>query len=218
MEYIDVACNLCGDNNYTPYTSGPDFEYHCSDDEFFVVKCNNCGLVYLNPRPAPSEISTIYPDCYIPYKFDEHLPALVNKMRMSVQASKIISIKKIAGPGSVIWDVGCAGGFFLECLRKYGRKGWQLSGVDVSPEAIGRVEVKGFNTILGRFETLDVKEETVDVIILNQVIEHLDDPAAVIRKSYSVLKKGGGFEKPVNLKEVNTNENDITPFSFFFCF
>lgn len=191
MEFITIPCNLCGSWKYSLFARGPDFEYRCSGDEFNVVKCDNCGLIYLNPRPAPSELSMIYPDEYIPYRFDDYLSGFVNELRMAVQRCKVKALKKYAKPNATIWDVGCGGGFFLDCLRRFGMPSWDLVGVDISKSAIEKIERKDFTGICGRFEDIDIEAESVDIIVMNQVIEHLDDPSAVVDKSYHVLRKGG---------------------------
>lgn len=192
MKYIKLDCNLCNSKSYTIIATGIDFEYKSFNDEFTIVQCNKCGLVYLNPRPASSELNVIYPESYIPYRFDEYLPGIVNKLRMMIQRLKVRSLKKfVKSENAVIWDVGCGGGFFLECLREYGLPSWKLVGVDISNKAINKIKEKGFKAILGRFETLDSINKSVDVIVLNQVIEHLDNPAAVIAKANSILKKNG---------------------------
>lgn len=191
MKIIKVQCCICSNTKNSIIGQGPDFEYHTSDDEFTMVQCSNCGLVYLNPRPDNSEFRTIYPDNYIPYRFDEHLSGFVNKLRMTVQSLKVKSLRRYVPENAVVWDVGCGGGFFLECLRTSGKQSWQLTGVDVSDSAIKTIQSKGFTGIRGRFEELDISPDTVDVIVLNQVIEHLDNPVAVIKKAYSVLKPGG---------------------------
>lgn len=49
----------------------------------------------------------------------------------------------------------------------------------------------GIEAIHGRFETISAPPEIVDLIVLNQVIEHLDDPSAVLDKASHILKKGG---------------------------
>lgn len=193
MKLINVQCYICGNTETSTIGQGPDFEYHTSDDEFTMVQCSSCGLVYLNPRPDSSELGTIYPDNYIPYRFDEHLSGFVNKLRMTVQSLKVKSLRKYVPKDAVVWDVGCGGGFFLECLRTYGKDSWQLTGVDVSDSAINTIQSKGFTGIKGRFEELDIPPDSVDVIVLNQVIEHLDNPVGVIKKAYSVLKPGGYF-------------------------
>lgn len=191
MEYIDIICNLCGSQENSPYACGPDFEYRCTDDEFRIVKCDSCGFIYLNPRPAPSELYTIYPDNYIPYRFDDYLSGFTNSLRMAVQRFKVKALRSFARPAAIIWDVGCGGGFFLDCLHKFGDPTWRLTGVDISEKAVNKVKAKGFETIQGRFETIDIEPGSVDIVVLNQVIEHLNNPAAVVEKASYVLRKGG---------------------------
>ncbi|MFH1537903.1 MAG: methyltransferase domain-containing protein [bacterium] len=192
MKYIEVQCNNCGSTESRVIAKGPDFEYRCAgDEEFKIVECNSCGLVYLNPKPAPEELAAIYPENYIPYRFDEHLSPIVNKARMTLQKSKVRAISSFAGPDDVIWDVGCGGGFLLQCMQKYGPSGWRLLGIDISERALEKVRSRGIDALCGRFETMDLQPESANIIILNQVIEHLDDPAAVVAKAHSVLKPGG---------------------------
>jgi hypothetical protein len=41
-----------------------DHEYRSVDIEFTVVRCRECGLVYLKPRPDGRELGRIYPKSY----------------------------------------------------------------------------------------------------------------------------------------------------------
>lgn len=191
MELIDTSCNNCGSLNGREIAQGPDFEYRCTEDEFTMMQCNACGLVFLNPRPASSELSTIYPEHYIPYRFDQYLSPAMSRVRMFMQKSKVKAVKRLASPGAVIWDVGCGGGFLLQCLKQYGLPSWHLLGIDISEPALEKVRVRGIDTHCSRFESMDPEPESVDVIILNQVIEHLDNPAAVVAKAQFALKVGG---------------------------
>ena len=49
-----VSCNNCKSNNFSLIGSGVDFEYQTSNQIFSFVKCKDCNLVYLNPRPRES--------------------------------------------------------------------------------------------------------------------------------------------------------------------
>jgi SAM-dependent methyltransferase len=61
VEY--VSCNLCGADrtNVVLRQSDPIFG---SPEEFSVVRCHRCELLYLNPRPTAEEISRYYPQQY----------------------------------------------------------------------------------------------------------------------------------------------------------
>ena len=50
MELIN--CNLCGSNDIQDLFKVKD-KFGISRDEFHIVECRKCGLVYVNPRPTP---------------------------------------------------------------------------------------------------------------------------------------------------------------------
>ncbi len=59
-----VSCELCRSDRSDVVFRQRDLLFHMSDDEFTVVRCSACGLVYLNPRPTREEISQYYPTEY----------------------------------------------------------------------------------------------------------------------------------------------------------
>lgn len=186
-----VACNACGSREATPVARSIDFEYATCDNEFEFVRCATCSLVYLRNRPEESELRIIYPPDYIPYHFNEHLGPWIARLRGAVQRRKIAPIRAHAPAGSVIVDVGCGSGELLRILRDQGDPSWRLLGVDFAPEAIANLERLGIEARAGRFESLEWKGPRPNVLILNQVIEHLDDPAAVVRRAFELLLPGG---------------------------
>lgn len=59
-----VSCPLCGERDeelVLTKRSQPD------GNEFRLVRCRECGLGYVNPRPAPESIKQFYPADYSPY-------------------------------------------------------------------------------------------------------------------------------------------------------
>ena len=59
-----VNCDLCGSNSYTEYASQKDLIHKTSEYKFKVVRCNNCGLLYTNPRPKKEFINKFYSSKY----------------------------------------------------------------------------------------------------------------------------------------------------------
>jgi SAM-dependent methyltransferase len=59
-----VACELCGSRGAHEFFRQRDLTHRISDEEFIVVRCDGCGLLYLNPRPNPDEIGRYYPPQY----------------------------------------------------------------------------------------------------------------------------------------------------------
>jgi 2-polyprenyl-3-methyl-5-hydroxy-6-metoxy-1,4-benzoquinol methylase len=62
-----ISCMLCSTRTATtPMVKQRDINVGCDDREFVLVRCNDCGLIYLSPRPSPGEIQFYYPKEYYP--------------------------------------------------------------------------------------------------------------------------------------------------------
>ena len=53
---IASRCFVCNDDDAEPVAVGQDFDCSSSPETFLAVRCRRCGLVYLNPAPAPSDL------------------------------------------------------------------------------------------------------------------------------------------------------------------
>jgi hypothetical protein len=61
-----IVCDLCHSNQSDVVTRQRDLLLEVSEDEFTIVRCRNCGLVYLNPRPSQDLLGSYYPTVYYP--------------------------------------------------------------------------------------------------------------------------------------------------------
>lgn len=104
-------------------------------------------------------------------------------------------------PGETVLDIGSGGGIdvFL-AARRVGPTGF-VYGIDMTPAMLQRARKAarkgGYTNVSfrhGLAEKLPVKNETVDVIISNCVINLAEDKAKVFREAYRVLKNGGRLE------------------------
>ena len=89
-------------------------------------------------------------------------------------------------PGKIL-DIGTSTGTMLDVFKEHG---WETWGVEPSKSGF-IAEKKGHKIIHDYFEKSDLKSNFFDMVILNHVLEHLDDPIEVLKKVYKVLKKGG---------------------------
>lgn len=53
---VPSQCFVCDDDDGEPIAVGQDFDCSSRADTFLAVRCRRCGLVYLNPAPAPCEL------------------------------------------------------------------------------------------------------------------------------------------------------------------
>lgn len=61
-----VLCDLCHSDQSAVVACQRDLLMEVTNDEFTIVKCCRCGLVYLNPRPSKDLLSSYYPTVYYP--------------------------------------------------------------------------------------------------------------------------------------------------------
>lgn len=95
---------------------------------------------------------------------------------------------------NTILDVGCGAGFLSNRLA---REGFEVTGVDLSEESLV-VAGKYDSTRTVRYERanayeLPFLEKSFDVVTCMDFLEHVEDPALVIRECARVLRPGGVF-------------------------
>src|SRR5262245_28594614 len=92
LEMESAACCICGGTDGEPIGVGEDFEYRTSRDSFLAVRCPYCTLVYLDPRPTPSEFDRIYPDNYHAFEFSAEQFGVVHKVRSRLEARRMLKV------------------------------------------------------------------------------------------------------------------------------
>lgn len=92
----------------------------------------------------------------------------------------------------IVCDIGCGNGLFTSYLKE--RTGCYLVGIDGSAYGLKQAAERGYdNTVLVSDmcnEKLPVEDESFDLVVCKDVLEHLLDPLAVMRETVRVLKPG----------------------------
>lgn len=93
---------------------------------------------------------------------------------------------------ATVLDIGCGDGRVLKTLKKNSPL-WRLYGVDVSEPNVEALVREGFNIYLTdvNLEKLPFQDNSFDLIMMLNVIEHLVDPDNALSEAYRILKKGG---------------------------
>jgi len=65
MGLESINCDLCGSNNNALLLQARDYRYGHTE-MFNIVKCKECGLIYLNPRPSVEALNKLYEEDYTP--------------------------------------------------------------------------------------------------------------------------------------------------------
>jgi SAM-dependent methyltransferase len=92
--------------------------------------------------------------------------------------------------GRRILDVGCGLGMYVKQLRQFSG---DVHGVDIDAEKVATASRTLPNIQCAPAEALPFPDETFDVILLNEVIEHVQSDVATVREAVRCLRPGGAI-------------------------
>ena len=118
---------------------------------------------------------------------------LLQWMWHSGKVKKITSlIKSVNEKPKNILDVGCASGWFLSQIHLF-FPNTDCTGIDVYTDAIkyGKSLYKHLKLFAGDGHTLPFKKNSFDIVICNEVLEHVVDPEKVLQEIKRVLSANG---------------------------
>ena len=80
-DWEHVACDLCGSSRLENFLTVSDHEF-AGDPPYTLVRCADCALVFINPRPGPAIIGRYYgSDYYAHTGVDNTPPSLTRRIR-----------------------------------------------------------------------------------------------------------------------------------------
>lgn len=177
-------CVLCGSDSFSLLSTRMTWP---------VVRCRNCGFVYLAERPSENALERMYSTSYyedgdVGYKGYVNIFEQYNDTFQRIFRRRHRDLIKRAG-GRRLLEVGCAYGFLLDFLRT---NGWEVTGIEISPlsSSYARDELN-LNVHTGSVESVDLPPESFDVILLLDVLEHLHRPFDTLSRIRSLLAPGG---------------------------
>jgi len=174
-----VNCNTCESDNK---------KYLFNKNKHAVVKCTDCGLVYIENPMSLKETKKHYEQEYYTGK---NGAASTSCYASGEEFRSMEANKRLDKLPSVhyLLDVGCGMGHFVMASEKRGIKS---IGADISENAVEYGKSKGLNLIQGDLLSLDnFAEESFDMITFWASIEHLHKPKQTLLKAHNLLKKYG---------------------------
>ena len=173
-------CFICGAQSYSDYAFGYDYELRTCSNLWRFVQCNECGFVWLNPRPALSELSVIYPPTYYSYDIESSVNPIALKGKALLDRLKFESILSCLDrkPESYL-DIGCGDGRYLKLMEKMnGISPSSLYGIELSREPVEKLLQEGYQVFHKRAEEVfEIEPNSLDLITMFHVIEHVANPA-----------------------------------------
>jgi len=201
-------CKICDRDSPEVFIKHKNFE---------ILRCKHCGLYFQNALVDVVPLNILYNNIYteLPHTY---LNMSYYSFRMKTQFDDISGYKK--KPGNLL-EIGCSYGNLLEYFIK---KGWEATGIDISKNAIKNAKSKGLDCYNVSLEEFKPKSK-FDVIILSNVLEHLQDPQGCLRLIKGWLKEQGiiyirvpNAESIVLPSARQSFIGDLKPFEHFFYF
>ena len=110
-------------------------------------------------------------------------------------------IERVLGPGGIrgrqVLDVGCGGGILAEAMARRGAA--QVLGVDLALKPLRVAQLHALEAGIDNVDYREVAIETLaaerpgafDVVTCMEMLEHVPDPASVVRACATLVRPGG---------------------------
>jgi 2-polyprenyl-3-methyl-5-hydroxy-6-metoxy-1,4-benzoquinol methylase len=190
---VKAPCYLCGSDMVVelyPKLDGAEVgaeAYRCTSmthqKKPQVVQCLACGLAAAGEMPAPDKLDQLYLD-------------VVDQTYLNNQAARVrtfahamATIAPFLPANGRMLEVGAYCGLFMQEAEK---QGWQVEGVEPSHWAAGQAKAAGLVVHQGTLEaSMDAIEGGHDAIVMWDVLEHLADPMAELKRLGQLLDDDG---------------------------
>ena len=207
-------CPECGSASAVKHSHVEDYFFGSGDcRSYYSCSSSTCGVAWPVPAPTLRELEIAY-SAY--YTHDRRGRSLGDWIRPTVarilyHATSFQSGEICRGPNfvtrllddafcasggmrpiphGVVVDVGCGNGERLELFRKIGwNKVW---GVEPDAKARATGGEAGRKILEGDATSIPFPENSVDLVMLHHVIEHIAQPTAALSECLRVLRTGTG--------------------------
>jgi SAM-dependent methyltransferase len=175
-----MTCYNCESELYTNYAT---------ENGFSLVKCCNCGLLYLQNPPKDDEISQSH-------KQGKHSGVKELDVTGSFNSGKIPKyldlLQKLFNEGlpeNLTWlDIGCGHGEFMMAVQKYSNGKVLVKGTEPNTKKQKSAQSRGLDV---SFFDIAAHESKYDIISLLNVYSHLPNPPLFIESLKKLLNPGG---------------------------
>lgn len=185
-------CPLCGSLEGEPYSEGEDKKLSAPDlgpsrqviSHGTILRCRSCGFGFRTLRPSEEELASLY---------RELVSELYEKEARgrSRTANRHLRIVAHYLTGGRLLDVGCASGVFLQTAAD---AGWSVVGVEPAGVLCAKAKqllgTRG-DVLCVSLQQADLPPSSFDALTLWDVLEHVPEPVAFLKRCASLVKPGG---------------------------
>jgi len=189
-----TLCPVCASTEHTSIRSVFDDRYGCPD-MFSLVSCNVCGHLMTSPALVEEELGGLY-STYYPRKHVNTADLVASAFEVAGPWARLQRWwggtnnqgQYTVSPGQVMLDVGCGSGLSLLEAQALGA---QAYGIEADPNVRRIADELKLRVHIGSLHDRPFPDVSFDLIVLNQVIEHIPDPGKALEALKERLKPMG---------------------------
>lgn len=162
---------------------------------FTLVRCVHCSHTMTSPRLVESDLGALYSTYYPRKHVDiENLRHEANRVTAPLArfwrwcAGTDNQGQYSVKPGERMLDIGCGSGLSLLEAQALGAEAW---GVEADPNVRRIADDLSLRIHIGSLLDEPFAGEKFDLVVLNQVIEHVPDPGMLLDRLRSRIRTGG---------------------------
>lgn len=191
---LSMRCPVCQGNVFSPVSEIFDDRYG-EPNRYQLARCNGCGLTATAPRLRESDLSALYGTFY-PRKSinaDDVTREAAKLKRPFAELARWWNGTDNQGQygvqaGEAMLDVGCGSGVSLLEAKALGATAF---GIEADPNVKPIAAALGLSIHFGSLQDMPFPEQRFDLIVMNQVIEHLPDPDLALQALSERLTPNG---------------------------
>lgn len=153
------------------------------DPPLRVERCDECGLVFRNPRERVQALV----DAYAGERQDDAVLGALFATQRDAARAQLARLQAVTGRAGRVLEVGSYVGGFLAAA---GERGWRAEGVDVNAAVVDFARRRGLRCALGDLASWE-GAPGVDAVALWNVFDQLADPRDAVRRARRLLAPGG---------------------------
>jgi SAM-dependent methyltransferase len=216
-------CALCGGQGAVLHQGAPDLMLG-TPGRWTVLRCcsADCGLLWLDPRPAAEELAGFYRDGYFTHEPEVPLSGalgLKDRVRRAIQQRllgypgttdapvralafgvSLLPWFRAAALRDLFWLPAPDRGLLLDIgcgngapMRRFIEAGWSATGIDADAQAVAAARSAGLDARVGTLKAQRFADAQFDLIVMSHVIEHLPDPVGELQECRRILKPSGSI-------------------------
>jgi 2-polyprenyl-3-methyl-5-hydroxy-6-metoxy-1,4-benzoquinol methylase len=143
--------------------------------------CRACGLVFHTDFASAQAARDHYAHYYKP---DNLAFSSVTERRYQ---TLVATFESFRATGRIL-DVGCGSGHLLSVA---GARGWEAHGTEVARGLTDHLSALGIRSFGGELVDAGYPADGFDIVHCSEVIEHVFEPASLLREMHRVLRPGG---------------------------